>query len=93
MRSACSVDSEGQSDWQEEAPLKKKARSDGPKVDVSAAQGSSTVFVKNLPWSADEHSLREFFGECGAVASVRVGALPVLAFVSDGVLHSCSFST
>jgi hypothetical protein len=30
---------------------KKAASSD---VDVSAAQGSKTVFVKNLPWKADE---------------------------------------
>ncbi len=49
-------------------PVAKKA-----KVDVSAAQGSSTIFIKNLPWSADDNMLTEFFGECGNVMSVRIG--------------------
>ena len=51
-----------------QAPQQKK-----PKVDASAANGSSTVFVKNLPWSADEDTIAEFFGDCGTVANVRVG--------------------
>lgn len=59
----------------QDKPLPKKAKTQAPKVDVSAAQGSSTVFVKNLPWSANEESLTEFFSDCGAVASVRVGVL------------------
>jgi hypothetical protein len=49
-------------------PVAKKA-----KVDVSAAQGSSTIFIKNLPWSADDAMLTDFFGECGNVTSVRIG--------------------
>jgi nucleolin len=49
-------------------PQEKKA-----KTDVSAANGSSTVFVKNLPWSADEDTIAEFFGDCGTVANVRIG--------------------
>jgi len=51
-----------------QAPAQKK-----PKVDASAAQGSSTVFVKNLPWSADEDTIAEFFGDCGTVANIRIG--------------------
>ena len=42
-------------------------------MDVSAANGSSTVFVKNLPWSADEDTIAEFFADCGTVANVRIG--------------------
>lgn len=34
---------------------------------------SSTVFVGNLPWSATEDELREFFAECGEIVSVRIG--------------------
>ena len=51
-----------------QAPAQKKS-----KVDASAAQGSSTVFVKNLPWSADEDTIAEFFGDCGTVANIRIG--------------------
>ena len=54
-----------------QAPQQKK-----PKVDVSAANGSSTVFVKNLPWSADEDTIAEFFADCGTVANVRIGEPP-----------------
>jgi hypothetical protein len=31
------------------------------------------VFVGNLPWGATEEELREFFGGCGAIRSVRIG--------------------
>ena len=54
-----------------QAPQQKK-----PKVDASAANGSSTVFVKNLPWSADEDTIAEFFADCGTVANVRIGEHP-----------------
>ncbi|BDA49158.1 Nucleolin 2 [Coccomyxa sp. Obi] len=66
-------DEEDEDEEEEDEPLPKKAKTQAPKVDVSAAQGSSTVFVKNLPWSANEESLTQFFSDCGAVASVRVG--------------------
>lgn len=36
------------------------------------AAGSKTVFIKNLPWSADEDALGQFFAECGELASVRI---------------------
>ena len=53
-----------------QAPAAKKS-----KADVSAANGSSTIFVKNLPWSADEDTIAEFFGDCGTVANVRIGKI------------------
>jgi RNA recognition motif-containing protein len=34
---------------------------------------STTVFVGNLPWSATEEELREFFAECGEILGVRIG--------------------
>lgn len=46
--------------------------------DDSAAQGSTTVFIKNLPWSATDEELANFFADCGEVTEVRIGAhLPV----------------
>jgi len=32
------------------------------------------VFIKNLPWSATDEELANFFGECGEVTEVRIGA-------------------
>jgi nucleolin len=67
-------DDEEEEEEEAEEPPKKKAKKEAkPDVDVSAAQGSKTIFVKNLPWSAGEDELAEFFGDCGAVAEVRVG--------------------
>lgn len=34
---------------------------------------SRTVFVKNLPFSATEGQIADFFGNCGQVESVRLG--------------------
>ncbi len=56
---------------QDAKPAAKKAKAE----DDSAAQGSSTVFVKNLPWSATDEDLANFFADCGEVAEVRIGAL------------------
>jgi hypothetical protein len=70
----------------QEAP-KQKAKA-APQADVSRAQGSSTIFVKNLPWSADSDSLAEFFAECGPVANVRVGACA--SFISFALLQARS---
>ena len=44
-------------------------------MDTSAAQGSTTIFIKNMPWSATEESIREFFAPAGEVVEVRIGAL------------------
>ena len=35
-------------------------------------EGTVTVFVGNLPWSATDGDLAQFFGECGEVAGVRI---------------------
>ena len=37
---------------------------------------SRTVFVKNLPFSATEGQIADFFGSCGQVESVRLGINP-----------------
>ena len=34
-------------------------------------EGCTTVFIGNLPWSADEDTVREVFGECGEIKMVR----------------------
>lgn len=40
---------------EEEKPAAKKQKAaDGSAVDVSAANGSRTIFIKNLAWAADE---------------------------------------
>ena len=59
------------------APAPKKAKADkeaaAPKEAAPAAGGGScTVFVKNLPWAADDASLRDYFAEAGPVVSVRI---------------------
>ena len=57
------------------APPAKKAKvAPAAKVDTSAAQGSSTIFIKNLAWSASEDDISEFFKECGTVENIRIGA-------------------
>lgn len=56
---------------QPQEPAAKKQR-----VEVNGGgdePASATVFVGNLPWSATEEELREFFAECGDINSVRIG--------------------
>ena len=60
------------------APAAKKAKTENgaqktKAADTTAAQGSRTIFVKNLPWSADEAMLNDFFSGCGAVSETRIG--------------------
>ena len=57
------------------ATPKKSKQADGSaaNVDASAAQGSRTIFCKNLPWSATEDDLAGFFADCGTVVDVRLG--------------------
>lgn len=58
---------------EEAAPASKKQKgSNGQAVDVSAANGSRTIFVKNLSWSADEPAIRDFFSAAGPIAEVRI---------------------
>ena len=40
--------------------------------------GSTTIFIKNLPWSAVEDEIYEFFKECGEAVNVRIGKRPTL---------------
>lgn len=54
-------------------PDKKKAKA-SKDADVSAAKGSSTIFVKNLAWKVGEDELYEFFGSCGEITDARIGA-------------------
>eukprot|EP00793_Prasinoderma_coloniale_P005402 PRCOL_00004810-RA len=37
-----------------------------------AGDGIVTIFVKNLPWAADENAVGEFFTQCGEVSAVRI---------------------
>ena len=61
---------EAELDEAEAKPAKKAKTSE---VDTSAAQGSTTIFIKNMPWSATEESIREFFAPAGEVVEVRIG--------------------
>ena len=36
--------------------------------------GSSTIFIKNMPWSATEDTVRSFFEAAGEVTDIRIGA-------------------
>ena len=71
-----SSDDEEEAKAAEEPPAKKVKKDNGEAAPAAPQQqqsGSSTVFIKNLPWAADEHALREFFGECGGeIVSVRI---------------------
>lgn len=58
----------------DEAEAKPAKKAKTSEVDTSAAQGSTTIFIKNMPWSATEESIREFFSPAGEVVEVRIGA-------------------
>ncbi|KAI9330471.1 hypothetical protein DFJ73DRAFT_648275, partial [Zopfochytrium polystomum] len=47
-------------------PAAKKTKSD------DAAEPATTIFIGNLPWSADEDSIAAEFADCGEVTSVRL---------------------
>jgi nucleolin len=40
------------------------------------AGSSSTVFVGNIPYTANEDMIQEFFGKCGDIKQVRLAKLP-----------------
>jgi hypothetical protein len=70
---------ESEEEKEEEKPAAKKQKAaDGSSVDVSAVNGSRTIFMKNLAWAADEVSLAFPF-------SVRAG--PGLAVAV--CMHRC----
>ena len=67
--------SEEESEEEEAAPApaaKKQKDNNGSAIDVSAANGSRTIFIKNLAWAADENAIREFFESAGPIVSVRI---------------------
>ena len=41
-------------------------------MDVSAANGSCTVFMRNLAWAATEDDIRNYLSEAGPIAEVRI---------------------
>lgn len=66
-------------------PAKKTKKNDGeaaPKaaakseVDTSATKGSTTIFCKNLPWTASDEDLAGFFADCGTATQIRIGQPP-----------------
>ncbi|CAM9232973.1 unnamed protein product [Ectocarpus fasciculatus] len=69
-----------------------------PMVSVAQPDPDSTVYVGNLDPSVTEDDIREFFAECGAIASVRIpqdketGKMRGIAFVAfakhSGVLQA-----
>ena len=60
----------GDDEEEEEEPMKKKGKSSD--IDDSIANGSCTVFIKNLPFRVTEDEMYEFFEACGEVISVRI---------------------
>lgn len=51
---------EEEEEKEEKKPAAKKQKAaDGSAVDVSAANGSRTIFIKNLAWKADEVCVRD----------------------------------
>ena len=59
----------------------KKSKPSGPAGGFSssrpaAAGGSSTVFVGNIPYTANEDLLQDFFSQCGDIKQVRLAKLP-----------------
>ena len=59
---------------QDEGKPAKKVKTETGASTPAAAGGSSTVFIKNMPWSATEDTIRAFFEEAGEVADIRIGA-------------------
>lgn len=58
----------------------KKSKPAGPAGGFNSARpasgGSSTVFVGNIPYTANEDLLQDFFSQCGDIKQVRLAKLP-----------------
>jgi hypothetical protein len=54
----------------QEAPKKKQRLETGSQP---TSQEGDTIFVGNLPYTADEDAIKAHFGDCGEVVSVRIG--------------------
>ena len=62
--------------WLQEEPVKKKAKKAEatPKANGAADDGASrTIFMKNMPFSADEDAIKDFFSDCGETTEIRIG--------------------
>jgi len=64
-------ESSDEEEEEEKEPVKKKGKSGGD-FDDSAAKGSCTVFIKNLPWAITEDDMYAFFEDCGEPVAVRI---------------------
>ena len=53
-------------------PEAKKSKGGNADVDVSLANGSRTIFMRNLPWSATEDDIRSFLADAGPIYQVRL---------------------
>ena len=56
---------------EEKKPAAKKAKG-ASDIDTSICQGSKTVFVRNLPWTAEEKDIRAYLEPAGTIAEIRV---------------------
>jgi nucleolin len=82
-KKSSSSDDDSSSSDEDEAPAKAEKKAD-KKADkpaaaaapasaaVEALNGSKTVFVRNLPWSAGDDELRGFFESAGEIVDVRI---------------------
>ncbi|KAI9344526.1 hypothetical protein DFJ73DRAFT_778158 [Zopfochytrium polystomum] len=72
------VDAEEGEEAEEEKPFSKKraaesaAQSTAKKTKSDAAEPATTIFLVNLPFSADKDSIAAEFADCGEVTSVRL---------------------
>lgn len=74
LRIACSAATSATFLPQQPAAKKQRVDVNGTAATPAAAAGaSSTIFVGNLPWSADQDSIAALFADCGEVTSVRIG--------------------
>ena len=75
------------------APADKKKAKSAKDVDVKAAKGSSTIFVKNLAWAVGEDELYEFFGACGEIVDARVGESPGCVPICSSLIYDLELCT
>lgn len=72
----CCQESEEEEEAAPAKPAAKKAKkAEAPAAAAGGEEEGTSIFVKNLPWKATEDDVAGFFGECGEVTSVRIGAL------------------
>jgi nucleolin len=60
------------SDSEVKKPTTRKASNSKAPVQEEEEDGHKELFIKNLPWTANEDSVREAFGELGTVVNVKL---------------------